>query len=73
MRVAHPLMLFSERLAGGIPCAKARTLRWGITESRAGVGCVVALAVGTERGFDLVEPGSMYPTLRDELRDASLP
>jgi hypothetical protein len=64
VRVVHPFMMFAARL--GRPCAKAKTLKWGLNEYRDGVGCVVALASPTEKGFEILEPGTIYPQLRKE-------
>jgi hypothetical protein len=64
VRVVHPLMMFSERLGNGRPCAKAKTLDWGLQESRDGVGCLLALTSPTDKGFEILEPGTMYEVLK---------
>lgn len=64
VRIIHPFMWFAERLGHGRPCAKARTLNWGLNESRPGVGCLVSLAERSETGFEILEPGAMYPQLK---------
>jgi hypothetical protein len=64
VKVVHPLMLFAARMGHGKPCAKAQGLDWGMRESRADVGCLLAFAETTEHGFVLLEPGSLYPQLK---------
>ncbi len=66
VRVVHPLMMFSERLGQGLPCERARQLDWGLKESRVGLGCLIGVVRDLGRGFELLEPGDMYPMLRHQ-------
>jgi hypothetical protein len=64
VRVVHPLMMFSARLGQSRPYEKAKTLDWGLKECRNGIGCLLGLTSRTERGFEILEPGTLYPTLK---------
>jgi hypothetical protein len=64
VRVIHPFMMFAERMGHSRPCAKAKTLDWGLQEYRDGVGCLLALTTPTEKGFEILEPGTMYEHLK---------
>lgn len=64
VRVVHPLMMFATRLGHGRPCLRARELEWGLKEFREGIGCVIGVVRPTPGGFELLEPGDMYPSLR---------
>jgi hypothetical protein len=66
VRVVHPLMMFAARLGGSRPCAKANTLNWGLKEYREGIGCLIGLTSATETGFEILEPGTIYPRLREQ-------
>jgi hypothetical protein len=66
VRVVHPFMMFAARLGQSRPCDKAKTLNWGLRECRDGIGCLIGLTSPTERGFVILEPGTMYPLLRKQ-------
>jgi hypothetical protein len=66
VRVVHPFMMFAARLGHSRPCERAKTLNWGLAEYREGIGCLIGLTTETDRGFEILEPGSMYPQLRKE-------
>lgn len=57
-------MMFATRLGQSRPCERVRTLNWGLTEYREEIGCLLALAEPTPDGFELLEPGTIYPMLR---------
>lgn len=63
VRVAHPFMVFAERVGQGRPCERVKALDWGgVTRSRAGVGCMYAVTTNeTERGFEILEVAGMEP------------
>jgi hypothetical protein len=63
VRVAHPLMVFAERLGHGRPCERVKALDWGgVSQYRAGIGCVIAVTSDeTERGFEILEIAGMEP------------
>lgn len=65
VRVLHPLMMFAARLGHGRPYERAKTLNWGLKEVREGVGCLVGFVNPTESGFEILEPGTIYPVLRE--------
>lgn len=64
VRVIHPFMMFAARMGQSRPCAKAKTLDWGLQEYRDGVGCLLALTTPTQNGFEILEPGTMYEILK---------
>ena len=66
VRVVHPFMMFAARLGHSRPCERAKTLNWGLNEYREGVGCLIGLTTEKDQGFEILEPGSMYPQLRKE-------
>jgi hypothetical protein len=66
VRVVHPFMMFAARLGHSRPCENAKTLNWGLSEYREGIGCLIGLTAEKERGFEILEPGTTYPQLRKE-------
>ena len=64
VRIAHPLMMFAERLGNGAPCRRVRAASPGTDRHREGLGCLVLIADERGRGFEILEPGTMYPVFR---------
>jgi hypothetical protein len=62
-------MWFAERVGNGAACRAAARVKWPMTQTRQGVGCLFALTSPTENGFDILEPGSLYPGMLRELND----
>ena len=64
VRIVHPFMMFAARLGQSRPCEKVKTLNWGLSECREGIGCMLGLTADKEHGFEILEPGTTYPQLR---------
>jgi hypothetical protein len=68
VRYIHPVMMFAERVAraGGL-VAKVEKVTWPVREYRANRGCLFMLAEVSGKSVEILEPGSLYSSLRDEL------
>jgi hypothetical protein len=68
VRFVHPVMYFGDRVAAKGMYERLQRLSLPVREMRPGKGCLLMLAECSNDRLEILEPGSLYTSLREEFR-----